>query len=284
VATVLGYHLPAASHQGPSRWYTLQLRLLIHVARARGSCTISASTNSEAAAQVELTTSRRSTKVDVLDWIDGHRIWSTHASVISLVVSNYLQVNGVRPGANTLTVKVETFKGSCVSSAVALPGTGIQTTGARPDELRLLVPRQTIPSTIGHKVALPFELLRRGGRPDGPVTVAIAPSADFTIVGPRTMRFPRIGGGIRGKFEAIPKSADVGVSIYVPRRLNQPTAAFYLRPGPAAVPWYQSQTAEFAAASTCIVTASLLLLTGLGKRRSSSRKSRRLDPKPSEVI
>jgi hypothetical protein len=259
-AAVMRYTLPDDAKQGSGLWYTVRLHLLVFVRHSAGTCIVSASTNDDAAAQIEVTTRSTGATFDSLGWIDGHRIWHEDADVVALRFQNYLQVNGVRPGRNVLSVKTETLAGHCVSKVVVLPDTGIGTTRTRPDELRLLVPRDAIRGERGHRTTIPFRLYRRGGRPDGPVTVAIGSNRSFGLVGNSQLRFPRVGSGIQGSFVIVPRESEVSVSISVPRRLNQPTATLFVEASSAPPPWYRSQTMQFVLAASCVVGATLLLI------------------------
>jgi len=206
-----------------------------------GSCILSASTNNDAAAQIELRTTQHGATVDALDWIDGHRVWKMRETVVPIHFQNYLQTNGVRASENVLSVKAETLRGHCIRQVAILPGTGVATTCTRPDELLiLLVPRQTIRATVGAKVQLPFKLRRRGGRPDGPLTVAMGSSPDYSISGPPRLTYSRVGSGISGSFTVIPRVANAGASISVLRRLNQPSASFVIQAGLTRASWYSS--------------------------------------------
>jgi hypothetical protein len=138
---------------------------------------------------------------------------------------NYLQTHGPRPGPNTLTVTLDVLHGRCFDSLSVLPDSGIGATTVRPDELRLLVPRQPIVATAGRRTTLPFALRRRGGRPDGGLDVRLSLPEGFRAIDGTVWHFVRIGHTGSGAFEFVPRTAGHYVlSLAVPRRYNQPTA------------------------------------------------------------
>ena len=222
---VARYRLRPGTLQGDPLWYTIRLHTEFRFARRPGECILSAATNVLTAAQMTVKTNRRAAQVSSLGWIQGRRLSTLHAKTGRIDFRNYLQTHGPRPGRNTLTVTLDVVRGRCFDSLSVLPDSGIGATTARPDELRLLVPRQPIVATAGHHAALPFALRRRGGRPDGAVDVSLSLPEGFRAVDGTVWHFPRIGRNGSGTFEFVPKSTGRYVlSLAVPRRYNQPTA------------------------------------------------------------
>jgi hypothetical protein len=219
------YRLSPGTRQGVPLWYTIRLHAGFRFARRTGECILSAATNGLTAAQIIVKTDSRAAQVSSLGWIQGRRLSRLSAKTARIDFRNYLQTQGARPGSNTLTVTLDVLRGRCFDSVSVLPDSGIGATAVRPDELRLLVPKQPIAATAGRRTKLPFELRRRGGRPDGGLDVRLLLPDGFTAVDGTVRHFPRIGRVGSGTFEFVPKTTGRYVlSLAVPRRYNQPAA------------------------------------------------------------
>jgi hypothetical protein len=222
---VASYRLSPGTRQGVPLWYTIRLHVRFRFARRPGECILSAATNGLTAAQIIVKTDRRAAEVSSVGWIQGRRLSRLRAKTAQVDFRNYLQTHGPRPGRNTLSVALDFVRGRCFDSLSVLPDSGIGATTVRPDELQLLVPRQPIVATAGHRAKLPFALRRRGGRPDGGLDVRLLLPDGFRAVDGTVWRFPRLGRVGSGTFEFVPKTTGHYVlSLAVPRRYNQPRA------------------------------------------------------------
>jgi hypothetical protein len=143
---------------------------------------------------------------------------------------NYLQIRGVRAGTNTFSVTLDVLRGRCFDGLAVFPDSGIGATRVRPDELRLLVPREPIVAVAGRPEEIPFALRRRGGRPDGALDVRLTLPSGFQAGGGTTRHFERVGSLGRDSFEVVARAPGrYVVSLSVPRRYNQPTARVELQ-------------------------------------------------------
>ena len=225
------YRLPTGARQGRPWWYTIRLHLGFRFARRRGECSVSAATNGMTAAQVIVRTTRDAAEVSSLGWIQGRRRTRVTAPSSRLDFRNYLQIRGVLPGANTFSVTLDELRGRCFDRLAVFQDSGIGATRVRPDELRLLVPREPIVAVAGRPARVPFALRRRGGRPDGAFDVRLTLPSGFETAGGTTRHFERVGS-LRARLvrrRRAPAPGRYVVSLAVPRRYNQPTASVELQ-------------------------------------------------------
>jgi hypothetical protein len=261
------FELPPGSKQGPARWYTIRLRAALRLARGSGDCLLSAATDRATAAQIEIQTHPRSAVVSSLGWIQGRRRLVTRARVVQLDFRNYLQVRGVRGGANPFTLTLELLHGRCLERVRLLPGSGIATTRARPDELRFLVPTQVLTATSGRRLTIPYELARRGGWPDRGAVVALSVPRGWRVDGPRSQRFRRLDDGRRGAFRVTPTTTGTSfVGVRAMRVYNEPNATIPVKVEPARG-WLSSRWLSLLLSATLIVGAAALTLASLRARR-----------------
>ena len=261
------FELPRGSAQGPARWYTIRLRTVLRLARGTGDCILSAATDGATAAQIEVQTHPRSAVVSSLGWIQGRRTLATRARVVKLDFRNYLQVRGVRAGANPFTLTLETLHGRCLENVRLLSGSGIATTHARPDELRFLVPMQVLTATRGRQLTIPYELSRRGGWPDRGALVTLSVPRGWRIDGPRSQRFLRLDAGRTGSFRVTPTTTGTSfVGVRAMRVYNEPNAMIPVKVE-APRRWLSGRGASLLLSATLIVGAAALTLASLRARR-----------------
>jgi len=262
------FALPAGSAQGPSRWYAIRLRVVLGLARGSvGDCILSAATGGATAAQIEIETRRRSSAVSSLGWIQGRRRLVTHAASVTLDFRNYLQVRGVKPGANPLRLTLDVLGGHCLTSLRLLRGSGIATTAARPDELRFLVPTTALAATKGHQLTIPYELSRRGGWPDRGATVTLSAPRGWQVEGARSQRFQRLGDGRRGSFRVTPTTTGASyLGLRAMRVYNEPSATIQVRVEPARS-WLSTRGVSLLLSAALIVAAAALTRASLRARR-----------------
>jgi hypothetical protein len=266
--TLGAFELPRKSAQGPVRWYTIRLRAVLRLARGTGDCILSAATDGATAAQIEIETHPRSAVVSSLGWIQGRRRLVTRAGRVHLDFRNYLQVHGVREGANPFTLTLDVLHGRCLESIRLLSGSGIATTGARPDELRFLVPTQALTATKGRELTIPYELSRRGGWPDRGATVTLSVPRGWRIDGPRSQRFRRLDDGRRGSFRVTP--ATTGTSFVGLRAMglyNEPNATIQVKAEPPRSRLFGRGFSLLLSATLIVAAAALTLASQRAKRR-----------------
>jgi hypothetical protein len=261
------FQLPRGSAQGPLRWYTIRLRAVLGLARGNGECILSAATDGATAAQIDVQTHPRSAVVSSLGWIQGRRKLLTRTRVVHIDFRNYLQVHGVRGGANPFTLTLDVLHGPCLKSIRLLRGSGIASTGARPDELRFLVPREVLTATKGRQLTIPYELSRRGGRPDRGAAVTLSIPGRWRIDGPRSQRFRRLGDGRRGSFRVTPTTTGTSfVGLRAMRVYNEPNATIQVKVEPPRS-WLLTRGLPLLLSATLIVGAAALTLASRRARR-----------------
>jgi len=273
--TLGAFELPTGSAQGPARWYAIRLRATLGLARSPGDCILSAATDGATAAQIEIQTRPGSATVSSLGWIQGRRRVVTHARRVRLDFRNYLQVHGVKAGANPLRLTLDVLGGRCLTGLKLLRGTGIAVTTARPDELRFLVPTSALTATKGHALTIPYELSRRGGWPDRGATVTLSAPRGWRIDGSATQRFRLLHDGRRGTFRITPTTTGTSlVGLRAMRVYNEPTATIPVRVEPAAS-WLSSRGVSLLLSAALIVAAAALTRASLRARRREQAESRR---------
>jgi hypothetical protein len=273
--TLGAFALPRGSAQGPVRWYTIRLRAALRLARGAGDCILSAATDGATAAQIEVQTHRRAAAVSSLGWIQGRRRLVTRSRRVDLDFRNYLQVHGVRAGANPFTLTLDVLGGRCLERIRLLRGSGIAATHARPDELRFLVPTQGLTATKGRELTIPYELSRRGGWPDRGATVTLSVPRGWRIDGSGSQRFRRLGSGRRGSFRVTPSTTGTSlVGLRAMRVYNEPNATIQVQVEPSRS-WLSTRGVSLLLSATLIVgAAALTLASRRAKRRARAGRSR----------
>jgi hypothetical protein len=261
------FDLPRGSAQGPVRWYTIRLRAVLRPARGTGECILSAATDGATAAQIELQTHPRSAVVSSLGWIQGRRRLVTRAGLVRLDFRNYLQVRGVRGGANAFTLTLDVLHGPCLESIRLLSGSGIATTGARPDELRFLVPTAVLTATKGRELTIPYALSRRGGWLDRGAVVELSVPRGWRIDGPGSQRFRRLDKVRRGSFRVTPSTTGRSfVGLRAMRVYNEPNATIQVKVEPPKS-WLLTRALPLLLSAALIVAAAALTLASQRAKR-----------------
>jgi len=272
------FELPRGSAQGPARWYTVRLRAVLWLARGTGDCILSAATDGATAAQIEIQTHPRSATVSSLGWIQGRRRLVPRAGRVSLDFRNYLQVRGVKGGANPFTLTLEVLHGRCLERIRLLRGSGIATTRARPDELRFLVPTTVLTATKGRALTIPYELVRRGGWPDRGATVTLSVPQEWRIDGSASQRFSRLGYGRAGSFRVTPSTTGTSlVGLRAARLYNEPNATIQVRVEPAKS-WVLTRGLSLLLSASLIVGAAALTLASRRAKAAERRAAATDEP------
>jgi hypothetical protein len=207
----LPYRLPAGARQGPDHWYLIHLHFIIIFAPASGPgrAYVIGLTNDHAAAQIQFRQRRPhrhgTPRIawNSLDLIRGEVKRVTSSRMIEVDFKNYVQLDGVRPGANSLEIVLERFGRLRVASLRVLPDSGIILTGRGPPDLAI---RATSPSQevlTGDTFEVRFVVRNDGGRAARDVGVAVqTPPNGISVVGASTRGLGRVGSsdGTSGGF------------------------------------------------------------------------------------
>lgn len=264
------FELPRGSAQGPARWYTIRLRAVLQLARGTGECILSAASDGATAAQVDVQTHPRSAVVSSLSWIQGRHRVLTRASAVTIDFRNYLQVRGVRGGANPFTLTLDVLHRPCVKRIRVLRGSGIAVTSARPDELRFLVPTTVLTVTKGRELTIPYELSRRGGWPDRGATVTLSVPHEWRIDGSGSQRLRRLADGRSGSFRITPTTTGTSfVGLRAMGVYNEPNATIQVKVEPPKS-WLLARGLPLLLSAALIVGAAALTLAS---RRAKRRES-----------
>lgn len=264
------FHLPRDAREGHGEWYVIRLVGRLALSRSPGECALSASTNGRTSAQFIIKTHRNAASLSETGWIQGSRLIRTRSRFVHLDYRNYVQISGVRPGLNPLTVSLRNLqRSSCIRDIVLSPGTGIYVTTANPEELSLHVPR-TLNATKGVPVTIQYTLVRRGGWPDRGATVVLNPPDGMRVEGPRTAHFSHVGHVQDGVFHVVPQvNGPEFVQLSVPARYNEPQATVALSVGAGEASWVRRKGIP--------VLLSAALLVGAATLTRAARRDRRRD-------
>jgi hypothetical protein len=197
----LGFELPTGASQGPDRWYLVRLHYRLWFARdsGRGFAWVTSDTNDRTAAQVEYTTVRRHGQLTVrrttVDLTRGQRERPGRAPRDELTFTNYLQYEGVRPGANTWTIKLEQSGAARVERLEVLGDSAIIETDRTPFPLTLTA---TLPGNrprAGERFTVNAVVAARPGRTVRDVVVRAQSQDDGAeLIGPAEQRIEQLTG------------------------------------------------------------------------------------------
>ena len=166
----LGFELPADAAQGPHRWYLVRLHYRVWFARdsGRGFAWVMSDTNDRTAAQIEYTTARRHGRLAVrrttVDLTHGQRERPSRAPRDAVTFTNYLQYEGVRPGPNTWTIRLEQAGAARVERLEVLGDTAIVETDRTPFPLTLTASLDGKRPRAGERFAVKAIVAARPGR------------------------------------------------------------------------------------------------------------------------
>lgn len=144
VSNSVRYDLPSSARQGGDGWYILDLKLtlVIHPEAPLGAVNyVSVSTNGRAAAQIKFVSDRiagyPAVRWSTTELFTGSSKGMAFGTSLTLSYSNYLQLEGVRPGENVLTLKLEQLHGIVVRSVTLEPGSSVSKGRLGPPRLTL---------------------------------------------------------------------------------------------------------------------------------------------------
>jgi hypothetical protein len=200
---VFRYSLRRDAAQGGESWYTMRLHYRIRFARGAGPGTayVIGQTNGLESVLIEYEIKRsgaaRRIEWRTDDWVNGDR----HGKIRSgrMRTANFLQIHGVRPGDNFLTVKVEEYGRARVEEMRVFPDSGIHVGSRSPARLKLTVAAQDRPVHVGDKIELRLALDNTGGYPARQVEVgAFTDGRVATATDGSVLRFKRVDRRVTG--------------------------------------------------------------------------------------
>lgn len=173
------FTLPADAKQGNDEWFVFKFRARIAWSgEANATGGVSAATNGAVVSQVELESKQGARRVFYNGDVTGPRHIRPTADQTLIEYDNYLQFDGVVPGSNVLTLKLEPYEGSVVDEVVILEGSRLYRTSAHPRQLELGVPGRSVLVPTGEEFAVPVRLRHKGQRPQSPLVVQVKPNSD----------------------------------------------------------------------------------------------------------
>jgi hypothetical protein len=164
-----------------------------------GRWEVEADINGYTAASIDITRSGGVTSSSTFSLIGGGLHAETTEGALPLNFENYAQLQAFRAGGpNTLTMRVT---GDTSDGVLRLRRpTGLEVSPVGPDEIRLGLPR-TVVMAPGDVVHIPYELARRGARPDQQVTVTLSAMPEgLEFASARSHSYERVGTTQRGMF------------------------------------------------------------------------------------
>jgi hypothetical protein len=197
------FRLPADAAQGHGRWYVIRLRFALTLAADSrpGLVYVSAATNGRTAAQVKARARQGEIEWSSVGLIDGRVEGRARGRRIDVDFRNYLQIAGVRPGVNVLTVTLERVGPIRVERLHVFADSGIERTQVAPAEieLRLGLPRGEV--RVGDEFELGYRLRNAGDRPAHDVVIAVDfPRGGLALLGASQARFPQLVRTAAGSF------------------------------------------------------------------------------------
>jgi hypothetical protein len=223
------FRLPPDTRQGTPLWYLARLQASVRFARGvSGKFLLTADVNGATVAQIPIVVRARSLRLEELGLVEGRRSRIVAGKRARIDFRNYIQITAIRGGTNALRFAMEPLAVHGLSRtgafAVAVRGgSGIEATGVLPDELLLQAEPPAVTAQVGEAVNVGYALMRRGGRPDGPVDVRFS-AGGLELRGSDVQRYPRIGAGIRGAFTVVGGAPGTYMTmVAVPDRFNEPS-------------------------------------------------------------
>ena len=202
------YWLPADAAQGSDWWYLLDFHfgLVPSPDTAPGSVVVSASTNGRTAAQVRfrivLAAGRPFMQWESYDLVDGSRRYTTTARQEDVRIRNYLQTDGVRPGANSVEARIEISEGVRVERLTVYDDSGVLRSRVGPSSVDLGLLSGSFSPKNGRADVM-YRLEHEGGLPATNVVVRawICPNGTWAAPSERIATYSTISQDTLGTFE-----------------------------------------------------------------------------------
>lgn len=196
------FTLPAGARQGPARWYVIRLHYRLRFAPGgQGFAWVTGETNGRTSAQAEYTVTPAGVRRTTADLVHGQRERPGRSRSDELTFTNYLQYAGVRPGANTWTLRLEQDGDARAGRLELLPDTAIVETDRSPFPLAMTPALEGDAAQAGGIFTVAVTLAASPGRVVDGVVVRVR-GGEQQRVGrvtdkPRTVRF-RLRAGEAG--------------------------------------------------------------------------------------
>jgi hypothetical protein len=265
----LTFNLPDAMYGGPC-YLTVNLDFTVH--RVGGdqsdNDSLEVGINGFAVLKAFLTPSPTGLSVMSGTLIDGSGTRDYTGSDFNLHFANYAQPRAAQVGPNLMTLNIDQQGPHPVADVEMLETSFAEVTSRDSEELSLA--SSQISAAPDSDVQVPFRLLRRGARPDGPTSVKIMPlrSDQARIVGPDVVAFESVDRERVGHFTVhTGPTGDLNATLAVIDRYNSPVVIAPIRVS-------RSQTdLRFTVAAVGLAT---FLVVGLAPLRFARRTARRL--------
>lgn len=193
-----------------------------------------ASVNGYDAAHITLQATKDTLRTTWASFIGGRVVNTVSSRTSQIDFSNYLQDASLHAGANELTVRTEQVEGAF--PLIHIDEAAVTCTTVDPEELTLDLPQQVV-GRPGEPIVVPYNLARRGGRPDLPVCVhpqALDPGLD---VGPDVRRHDGVDApGPERSFTVVAATAGTySLAAQADGFYNRPAdqVTIVVKPGPA---------------------------------------------------
>ncbi len=182
VLNTVNFQLPDDARQGIGSWYIVNLVLKADLdpsASSHARNYVSVDTNGRTAAQIKLiddvVAGRAGTRWSTYEMFTGWASGVVFGDSIILHFRNYLQIQGVRPGTNNFTLRLEQPVGAVVSSVQLLPGSGVYRGELGPSNLAVDASASVTRLHVGEMLSLQYRVTN-GGFPARNVGVVAASS------------------------------------------------------------------------------------------------------------
>lgn len=266
----LNFNLPADAAQGPATWYVLRLSADLSMNPSQPNQTsagIIGATNGRVSHQVELERRPEGIRLFWNGLLGGPHHEATTKPKATIKFDNYLQTTGVKPGKNTLELRIDQRGGNLVRQVTVRPGSGIYQASHPPEQLGLEAP-QTVEATNGEELAVPYTLTRASNRAaDTPTRINVT-AQGLQIHGPSSHTLDCIGERTSRRFTLTGDPGNYIVRVSAAGDYNQATAIINVH---IAVPASPSNKPR-------LIAAALLLLAAVGVARSGNIRRRLKKP------
>jgi hypothetical protein len=166
----ISFNLPSDAKQGKDRWYILQSVLEIDAAGSLPTSEIAnyvqVSTNGYAAALIKFkpvnTPTGSSVEWSTTELFTGPSRGRVLSQSFRLEFRNYLQLQGILGGTNTLTLTIDQSNGIVVKAARLLPGSLIASTAMQPPDIEIERAPSVINTRAGEGGTIDFTVAGSG--------------------------------------------------------------------------------------------------------------------------
>ena len=200
VLNSVNFQLPDDASQGADDWYILNLTLEANVGPAAGPGAhnyVSVDTNGYTAAQIkfapDMVAGQPAIRWSTFELFTGSASGVVLGRSVNISFRNYLQIRGVRPGTNDLTLRLEQPVGVVVSSVRLLPGSGVYWGEFGPSSLTLDVDSSQTHVEVGDMLSLRYRVSSHGFPVRDAGIAAITSDPGLVSTGPTSRFFEWLG-------------------------------------------------------------------------------------------